>query len=114
LTAQELGRQHGVAAVFAGHLKVTNPSATGGLGGLLTPHLEATVRTDLTVRLLSTQSGGTVWRSSAWATQRVGGVSIVAGQLNFAARDPKTAYGPMVNTIVNIVTQDMWSTWQKQ
>src|SRR6266704_1832383 len=103
LTAQELGRQHGVAAVFAGHLKVTNPSATGGLGGLLTPHLEATVRTDLTVR-----------RSSAWATQRVGGVSIVAGQLNFAARDPKTAYGPMVNTIVNIVTQDMWSTWQKQ
>jgi len=114
LTAQELGRQHGVAAVFAGHLKVTNPSATGGLGGLLTPHLEATIRTDLTVRLLSTQSGGTVWRSSAWATQRVGGVSIVAGQLNFAARDPKTAYGPMVNTIVNIVTQDMWSTWQKQ
>ncbi len=114
LTAQELGRQHGVAAVFAGHLKVTNPSATGGLGGLLTPHLEATVRTDLTVRLLSTQSGGTVWRSSAWATQRVGGVSIVAGQLNFAARDPKTAYGPMVNTIVNIVTQDMWSTWQRQ
>jgi len=114
LTAQELGRQHGVAAVFADHLKVTNPSATGGLGGLLTPHLEATVRTDLTVRLLSTQSGGTVWRSSAWATQRVGGVSIVAGQLNFAARDPKTAYGPMVNTIVNIVTQDMWSTWQRQ
>ncbi len=114
LTAQELGRQHGVAAVFAGHLKVTNPSATGGLGGLLTPHLEATIRTHLTVRLLSTQSGGTVWRSSAWATQRVGGVSIVAGQLNFAARDPKTAYGPMVNTIVNIVTQDMWSTWQKQ
>ncbi|SRR6266568_870587 len=114
LTAQELGRQHGVAAVFAGHLKVTNPSATGGLGGLLTPHLEATIRTDLTVRLLSTQSGGTVWRSSAWATQRVGGVSIVAGQLNFAARDPKTAYGPMVNTIVNIVTQDMWSTWQRQ
>jgi len=114
LTAQELGRQRGVAAVFAGHLKVTNPSASGGIAGLMTPHLEATVRTDLSVRLLSTQSGGTVWRSSAWATQRVGGVSIVGGQINFGARDPKTAYGPMVNTIVNIVTHDMWSTWQKQ
>ncbi len=114
LTAQELGRQRGVAAVFAGHLKVTNPTASGGIAGLMTPHLEATVRTDLSVRLLSTQSGGTVWRSSAWATQRVGGVSIVGGQINFGARDPKTAYGPMVNTIVNIVTQDMWSTWQKQ
>jgi hypothetical protein len=114
LTAQELGKQRGVAAVFAGHLKVTNPSPSGGIAGILTPHLEATIRTDLMVRLLSAQSGGTVWRSSAWATQKVGGVSIVGGQLNFGARDPKTAYGPMVNTIVNIVTRDMWSTWQKQ
>jgi hypothetical protein len=114
LTAQELGKQRGVAAVFAGHLKVTNPTASGGIAGLVTPHLEATVRTDLSVRLLSTQSGGTVWRSSAWATQRVGGVSIVGGQINFGARDPKAAYGPMVNTIVNIVTRDMWSSWQKQ
>jgi hypothetical protein len=113
LTAQELGKRRGVAAVFAGHLKITNPTASGGLAGLVTPHLEATVRTDLTVRLLSAQSGGTVWRQSAWATQKVGGVSIDGGQLNFGARDPKTAYGPMVNTIVNIVTRDMWSTWQK-
>ena len=110
----ELGKQRGVAAVFAGHLKVTNPSPSGGIAGILTPHLEATIRTDLMVRLLSAQSGGTVWRSSAWATQKVGGVSIVGGQLNFGARDPKTAYGPMVNTIVNIVTRDMWSTWQRQ
>ncbi len=113
-TAQELGRQHGVAAVFAGHLKITNPNVSGGIAGLLTPHLEATIRTDLTVRLLSAQSGGTVWRQSAWATQRVGGISIEGGQVNFGARDPKTAYGPMVNTIVNIVTRDLWSTWQKQ
>lgn len=114
LTAQELGKQRGVSAVFAGHLKITNPTASGGIAGLVTPRLEATVRTDLMVRLLAAQSGGTVWRSSAWATQKVGGVSIVGGQLNFGARDPKTAYGPMVNTIVNIVTRDMWSTWQKQ
>jgi hypothetical protein len=114
LTAQELGKQRGLSAVFAGHLKITNPTASGGLAGLVTPHLEATIRTDLSVRLLSAQSGGTMWRSSAWATQKVGGVSIVGGQLNFGARDPKTAYGPMVNTIVNIVTEDMWPRWVKQ
>jgi hypothetical protein len=113
-TAQELGKRHGVAAVFAGHLKITNPQASGGIAGLVTPHLEATIRTDLTVKLLSASSGGTVWRSSAWATQKVGGVSIIGGQLNFGARDPKTAYGPMVNTIVNIVTRDMWPTSQRQ
>jgi hypothetical protein len=114
VTAQELGRQRGVAAVFAGHLKITNPTASGGIAGLLTPHLEATVRVDLTVRLLSAQSGGTVWRSSAWATQKVGGVSMEGGQLNFSARDPKTAYGPLVNRLIELVTEDFRSTWVRQ
>ena len=112
--AQQLGKDRSVAAVFAGHLKVTNPTPGGGIAGLVTPHLEATIRVDLSVRLLSAQSGGTVWRSSAWATQKVGQVSLVGGELNFAARDPKAAYGPLVNRIVNLVAQDMWATWQKR
>jgi hypothetical protein len=112
--AQELGKRYGVTGVFAGHLKITNPAATGGIAGILNPRLEATIRTDLTVRLLSAQSGGTVWRQSAWATEKVGGVSITGGQVVFGARDPKTAYGPMVSTIVNIVTRELWATWQKQ
>jgi len=69
---------------------------------------------DLTVRMLSTQSGGTVWRSSAWATQKVGQVSLVGGELNFAARDPKTAYGPLVNRLIELVTEDFRSTWVRQ
>jgi len=112
--AQELGKQREVGAVFAGHLKVTNPKGTGGLAGLVTPHLEATVRVDLTVRLLSTRSGATLWRSSAWATERVGHVALVGGQLDFSAKDPKEAYGPLVNTLIRLVTQDMRSTWQQQ
>jgi hypothetical protein len=112
--AQALGRERGVAAVFAGHLKITNPKPSGGLGSLVSPHLEATVRADLSVRLLSTQSGATLWRSSAWATQKVGHVALVGGQLDFSARDPKEAYGPLVNTLVRLVTEDMWSTWEKR
>lgn len=112
--AQALGRARNVGAVFAGHLKVTDPQGSGGIAGLRTPHLEATVRVDLTVRLLSSQSGGTVWRSSAWATEKVGQVALVGGQLDFQARDPKQAYGRMVNRLINLVTQDMWSTWQKR
>src|SRR2546429_4487609 len=37
--AQELGKQREVGAVFAGHLKVTNPKGTGGLVGLPSPPL---------------------------------------------------------------------------
>ncbi len=112
--AQELGKQRDLGAVFAGHLKVTNPQAGGGIASLVTPHLEATIRVDLTVRLLSTRSGATLWRSSAWATQRVGHVALVDGQLNFAAKDPKAAYGQLVNTLINLVTQDLRPTWRQQ
>jgi hypothetical protein len=112
--AQEMGRQREIGAVFAGHLKVTNPTAGGGIAALSTPRLDATIRLDLTVRLLSTRSGATLWRSSAWATQKVGHVALVGGQLNFSAKDPKAAYGPLVNTLIRIVTQDMRSTWQQQ
>ena len=111
--AQELGRQRHVAAVFAGHLKITNPQPSGGIAGLATPHLEATVRADLSVRLLSTESGGTVWRSSAWATRKVGQVQIVNGQVDFMARDPAKEYGPMVDRLVELVTEDLRSTWEK-
>jgi hypothetical protein len=72
------------------------------------------VRADLSVRLLSAESGGTLWRSSAWATRKVGQVRLVDGDLDFMARDPKEAYGAMVDRLVELVTQDMWSTWQKQ
>src|SRR2546429_7294442 len=57
--AQELGKQREVGAVFAGHLKVTNPKGTGGLAGLVTPHLEATAKGELALRLLSPRSGAT-------------------------------------------------------
>ncbi len=112
--AQELGKQRGVGGVFAGHLKISNPQASGGLGGLVTPHLEATVRADLTVRLLGTRTGGTAWRASAWATRKVGQVRIVNGELDFMARDPNQAYGPMIDRLVELVTGDMRATWQKQ
>ena len=111
--AQELGKRRGVAAVFFGHLKITNPKASGSINDLMNPTLEATVRTDLSVRLLSTTTGATAWRSSAWATRKVGQVRVVNGQVDFMASDPAEAYGPMVDRIVELVTEDLWSTWQK-
>lgn len=112
--AQELGKQRGIGAVFAGHLKVTNPRAGGGLAGLVTPHLDATIRVDLTVRLLSSSSGATLWRSSAWATEKVGHLALVDGQLFFGAKDPKEAYGPLVNRLITLVTEDLRPTWQRR
>ena len=111
--AEELGKQRNIGAVFAGHLKVTNPQAGGGIAALVTPHLEATIRVDLSVWLLSTRSGATLWRSSAWATEKVGHVALVDGQLDFAAKDPKEEYGRLVNRLIALVTEDMRPTWRQ-
>src|SRR2546426_5688992 len=34
-------------------------------------------------------------------------VALIGGQLNFSAKDPKEAYGPLVNTLIRLVTEDM-------
>src|SRR2546428_12568404 len=67
--AQQLGKERGVAAVFAGHLKGTNPTAGGGIAGVATPDPQATGRVDVSVCLLAARSGGAGWRFRAWATQ---------------------------------------------
>src|SRR5256712_6458255 len=73
--AQELGKQREVGAVFAGHLKVTNPKGTGGLTGLVSPPLAATAKAEPPVRLLSTPSGATLWRARARSTHASGHVA---------------------------------------
>jgi len=112
--AQALGGEGGVPVVFFGHLKVSNVKPSGSLVGLTLPRVEATVSAELSVELLSTKSGGTLWRSSAVASEKVGGLALVGGEPVFSAKDPNNAYGQLVNRLVYQVTYDMRSTWVKQ
>ncbi|MGH7614151.1 MAG: hypothetical protein ACREMW_08955, partial [Gemmatimonadales bacterium] len=113
-SAAALGGARGVPVVFLGHLKVSNVKPSGGLRGLAWAHLEATVTADLAVQLRSTKTGGTLWRSSAAATEKVGELSLVGGVPLFSARDPDDAYGQLVNRLVRAVTWDLRSTWVKR
>jgi hypothetical protein len=106
-----LGGARGVPAVFLGHLKVSKVKPTSGLLRLATGHVEATVSAELEVELRSTKTGGTLWRSSAAATERVGELTLSGGVPEFSARDPNDAYGRLVNRLVYSVTWDMRSTW---
>jgi hypothetical protein len=40
-------------------------------------------------------------------------VGLVDGQLFFGAKDPKQAYGRMVNRLVELVTEDLRPTWRQ-
>lgn len=109
-----LGGARGVPVVFLGHLRVSNVKPTGGLLGVMVGHLEATVSAELSVVLRSTKTGGTLWRSSAARTEKVGELTIVGGIPAFSARDPDEAYGQLVNRLVYAVTWDLRSTWVTQ
>ena len=111
--AQALGKRKNVPAVFVGYLKVSNMKPSGHLDGS-GMNVRAGVSAELTVRLLSTSTGGTVWRSSAAANGTVGRINITDRLPSFAIRDKEEAYGEVVSQLIAEVTRDLRPTWVKQ
>jgi hypothetical protein len=111
--AQALGEARGIPAVFVGELKVSGvtPRARLSVDDL---RLRATVSAELGVRLLSTRTGGTLWRSSSAASGTVGRVALAGGLPSVSLRDTEQAYGEVVGSLVDRVTGDLRPTWVKQ
>jgi hypothetical protein len=74
----------------------------------------AEVSGQLTVSLVSARTGGTVWRSSAAASQNVGHVSLSDAHPSVSVRDPGEASREVVRELVSGVTRDLRPTWVKQ
>src|SRR5688572_17680479 len=111
--AQALGRDRNVPAVFVGQLEVygIRPSGKISVSGM---NVRAAVSAELTVRLLSTKTGGTVWRSSSAANGTVGKVGLSGSLPSVAMRDKEEAYGEVVTQLITDVTRDLRPTWVKQ
>jgi hypothetical protein len=112
--AQALGRDKDVPAVFVGQLKMSQAKPRGHLdaSGI---NVKTAVSAELTVSLLSTRTGGTVWRSSSVANGTVGRLAINATSLpSVAMRDKDEAWGEVVTELVTNVTRDLRPTWIKQ
>jgi hypothetical protein len=102
-----------VPAVFLGHLTVSNVRPRGRISAQGV-NVRGSVAAELTVRLLSTRTGATVWRSSAAANRTVGQVALADRRPSIAVRDPDEAYGEVVRELVLNVTRDLRPTWVKQ
>jgi hypothetical protein len=111
--AQALGQEKDVPAVFVGFLKVSGVKPRGHIdpSGMA---VRGAVTGELTVRLLSTRTGGTVWRSSASANGTVGRLAVSRGLPSVSVRDQDEAYGEIVQSLVTDVTRDLRPTWVKQ
>jgi hypothetical protein len=111
--AQTLGKQKNVPAVFVGTLKVSKVKPQGHIG-ISGVNVRAGVSAELTVRLLSTSTGGTVWRSSSVASGTVGRLNISGALPSIALRDKEEAFGEVVQQLIAEVTRDLRPTWVKQ
>jgi hypothetical protein len=112
--AQALGKDRDVAAVFLGRLTMSSVKPHGVVASVRAVGVGAEVSGQLTVSLVSARTGGTVWRSSAMASQNVGHVSIADAQPSVSVRDPGEASREVVRELVAGVTRDLRPTWVKQ
>jgi len=111
--ALALSREKNVPAVFVGHLKVSGVKPRGNIS-VSGMNVRAAVSAELTVRLLSTKTGGTMWRSSSAANGTVGRIGLSGALPSVAMRDKEEAYGEVVGQLVTNVTRDLRPTWVKQ
>jgi hypothetical protein len=111
--AQALGRHKGVPAVFIGALKLSKVKPRGHLD-LSGINVRTGVSAELTVRLLSTSTGGTLWRSSSVANGTIGQLNISDRLPSISVRDKEEAYGEVVRQLIFDVTRDFRPTWLKQ
>lgn len=108
----EIARR-GVPVVFLGDLAIAEKAPSGRLGpGGATVSKGITV--ELSVKLMSTESGGTLWRSSATADRTVGRVALSSGGPRVSVRDRDDALDDAVSSTVSIVTTDVRPTWVRQ
>lgn len=115
-TYQEVGHVHDVATIISGELVVSDIrpaiSITRDLRDL---GAAADVDATLTVRMVESTSGASIWSRSASATRRVGQVSVLGGRdFVFDADDPERAYGELVNALVGAVTADFRVSWTRR
>ena len=112
-TAQRIGDAWDVPAVFVGHLTVSDVKPRGVFAGLTIPRMEASVTVSLAIRLLSTESGATIWSNRATASETVGELGMVGGDVVFSAENPNDAYGRLVDYLVYETTHDLRPQWVK-
>ncbi len=113
---KELGQRHDARTILVGSLDVSdirpNLSISKTLrSGTLTANVDAT----LTVDLIESATGASIWSASARTTTTVGHISVFNGkEFAFDAEDPEQAYGALIDTLVTRVTADFRSRRVRQ
>lgn len=112
---QELGEVYGVATVFVGELEVSDIRPAISFTDFKNLGAAADVDASLTIRMIETANGASIWSRSASVTKRVGQVSVFGGKdVVFDAEDPDGAYSELIDTLVDLVTYEFRVSWARR
>lgn len=110
-----LAEKYRLAAIFLGELEVTDVKPKVNISSILSSmSVRAVVEARLKARLLERETGATIWTASSEGSHTVGEVHAFGdGQFHFDAEDPEKSYGALVEDLVDAVTMDFRTTWQR-
>lgn len=113
---QAVGAERQVQTLFVGELEISDVKPRIGLSSALTSgYVTGEVTATLSVQLVETSTGASIWSRTATSTTSVGEISILGGgEFAFRADDPESAYGPLADALVDQVTREFRATWSRQ
>ena len=112
---QAIGEKYRIDAVLISHLEVTDVKPKLQFSSLVkSMSAQMAVEGSLSARLFETQTGSTLWTSSAHARETVAHVDVKShGPADFGVGDLKSAYWKLVQTLVYGITVDFYSHYEK-
>jgi len=114
-TIKALGEKYDLDAVIVGDLAVKEVRPNVDVVSMIkSMSVSADVDAALTARLLETGRGATLWTRGSRCTRTVAQVGMGGGKVVFDARDPDSAYGELVNALVNEITDDFRVSYVRQ
>ncbi|TKB57806.1 MAG: hypothetical protein E8D49_12450 [Nitrospira sp.] len=104
----KIGKKYGVTAVFLGDIVYSEPKTDIRLTDInkLEGGVRTEVRGDISTKLMETQSGASVWSSSAWAKRQIGSVSLSTKRGVSATVGDSNPRKDMVPALILHLTQD--------
>lgn len=114
-TYKALGQRHELNTLIVGELDISDIRPAIRITPDLTDMgVAADVDATLSVQMVETASGASIWSRSASVTRRVGQVSVFGREVIFDADEPERAYGDLVDALVGYVTQEFRATWERR
>jgi hypothetical protein len=112
-TAKALGAEFGVRSFFVGEIKISKVKPQVDIIDLINKGVAARTKFDIavSVRLISTESGATIWTESVTREGTVGFFSMSAGRVPFfSLRDKNNAVNDLLREIMFQLTWDFRPT----